>query len=135
MATLAVLTCALVGVVAVARSRSTSEEGPARGEADENRSVYSDQVHAQLEEWESQLESFRREEREFESIENYMLADDLELLMKDVRGDLAKLQTSRTDTWEKIRNEIESKLSDLRRSVTQIFAPIGATARNAVTRD
>lgn len=133
-AALTVVSFALVGIVAVAAPRSEETSGP--GETwEESKTGYADKINAQLEEWEGQLDEFRRQERQYDSISSYMVMDDLELLMKDVRGDLLRLTDSQAQKgdprWEALRSGIEMKMAELRNNVTQVSRPdVGRTALN-----
>ena len=141
-AALAVVSFALVGIVAIANR--VRRKRPAQGETwEESKTGYAEKVHGQLEEWEGQLDEFRQRQRQFDSIDNYMVMDDLELLMKDVRGDLSKLLAKPTDNqspkgelkWNTLRSGIEGKMSRLKRTLHRSRSPKSVVPPRTKSKD
>jgi len=90
-------------------------------EGDDGQPEYLRQVEVQLERLEGYLDKLRQDGVAYESIENFMTVDDVELLLKDVRGDLSRLQEIRdTARIQAAESAIGRKLTDIQQTLTAV---------------
>jgi len=109
----------LYSVVALASHASVNEVN-GNNPPDEARSDYLKRLDAQLNTLEKYVDELKNEGSAYESVTNYMTIDDAELLIKDMRGDVIKLQSGGTPPGLETTAALDNRLLDIRNTLSQV---------------
>jgi hypothetical protein len=95
-----------------------------------DRRSYLERTEKELDSFEEKFDVLRSNSPEGAPSENYMEMDDLELLAKDIRGDLVTLASSPKRGWARRSREIDRKLESLHTRLARIESAPGKLAVN-----
>ena len=88
------------------------------------RDIYEKNMQARLDEWKARLEVFKEKADQEETnlqLEYYTLLDEIKLEMETAHNQLEQLTQAGDETWEELKDEVETTwgmLDELIRSIT-----------------